>query len=76
MSHSFESPNGTKFSCNSDFSGPLDIYRPDGATFEVDGADIVHLVLEHYIKPELVGIIQDLNITTALDFLIRVARRS
>jgi len=74
MSHSYESSNGTKFAFNSDFSGNISIFRPDGEAFEVDGDDIIELVLERHFKAELISIIGDINIAGALYYLKEVAR--
>lgn len=74
MSHSYEGHNGTKFAFNSDFSGPIDILRPDGSTSEVDGYDILELVLNRYLKPELVSVIEDVNFIQLFNKLQQLLR--
>ena len=41
--HGMSGRNGTQFFYNGDFSGPIQVIKPNGEEFEIDGQDLQDL---------------------------------
>lgn len=62
--HSFQGPDGTSFSFNSDLSG-LVVIHTCNHVLEVSGTDLLHFIAE-YVRSERIGAVSDASVDEVL----------